>query len=160
MKDTARAWLIALAGILSAPAWADDHPELTAADEAYSSEDFELAARLYRKDAELGVVAAQVNLAFLYLDGQGVAQDYQQAATWFLRAAEQGNREAQDNVGALYQDGKGVGKDWVEADKWFILAGARDKAASLEQQMSQEQVAEARRRATDWLNQAGRNGPR
>lgn len=141
-------------------AWADDHPELTAADEAYSAEDYEKAAALYRRDAELGVTAAQVNLAFLYMDGQGVPQDFRQAATWFLRAAEQGNREAQDNIGTLLQEGKGIQQDGVEAYKWFTVAGARDKAAALERQMTPERIAEARERAAQWLARAAKPRPR
>jgi TPR repeat protein len=131
---------------------ADDHPGLTPADEAYSSERYEEAAALYRRDAELGIVAAQVNLAFMYMDGQGVAQDYEQAATWFRRAADQGNAEAQQNLGLLYQEGKGVAQDLVEADKWFTIAGAAGNAAELEKNMTQEQVAEAKKLAKEWVS--------
>ena len=129
---------------------AEDHPELSEADEAYSAEQYEKAAALYRKDAELGVIVAQVNLAFLYMDGLGVARDFQQAAAWFLRAAEQGSTEAQQNLGALYQQGNGVARDLVEADKWYTIAGAADDAAALEQQMTPEQTQDARKRADAW----------
>jgi len=152
--------LAAIAGLAQPSGKADDHPALTAADEAYSAERFEEAAALYRRDAELGIVAAQVNLAFMYLDGQGVAQNYQQAATWFLRAAEQGNREAQQNVGLLYQEGKGFASDYVEADKWFNIAGATENAQMIEKEMTKEQVAEARRRASEWRSDANRTPAR
>lgn len=137
--------------VLQCDGHADEHPALTPADEAYSLERYEEAAALYRRDAELGIVAAQVNLAFLYLDGQGVAQDYQQAATWFLRAAEQGNAEAQQNVGLLYQEGKGVAQNLVEADKWFTVAGAAGNAATVEKNMTREQIAEAKKLAKEWV---------
>lgn len=127
-----------------------DHPALSAADEAYSAERYEEAAALYRRDAEFGIVAAQVNLAFLYMDGQGVAQDYKQAALWFTRAAERGHREAQQNLGVLCRDGKGVAQDSVEAYKWFLVAGAASDAVALEKQMTPEQVADAKRRADAW----------
>ncbi|BBL72038.1 tetratricopeptide repeat protein [Methylogaea oryzae] len=127
-----------------------DHPALSAADEAYSAERYEEAARLYRRDAEFGLVAAQVNLAFLYMDGQGVAQDYKQAALWFGRAAERGNREAQQNLGVLCRDGKGVAQDYVEAYKWFLVAGAASDAVALEKRMAPDQVADAKRRADAW----------
>jgi len=147
-----------LAAVLAAPPSAvagDDHPGLTAADQAYSSGDYAVAAALYRRDAELGVVAAQVNLAFLFLDGQGVTQDPAQAASWFSRAAEQGNSEAQQNLGVLYRDGRGVAVDGVESAKWFRLAGASADAASVESGLSPDQKAEVARRVADWQARAG-----
>lgn len=105
---------------------AEEHPALSDADIAYSAERYEEAARLYRRDAELGLTAAQLNLAILYLEGQGVPQDYAQAALWFRRAAEQGNsKEAQYNLGLLYKEGKGVPKDEAEAEKWLRKAEGR-----------------------------------
>ena len=133
-------------------ACAADHPELSEGDEAYSTENFEKAAALYRKDAELGVIAAQVNLAIMYLDGQGIPQDYTQAAKWFLHAAEQGNAEAQFNLAVLYQDGKGVATDPVEADKWFHLAKAFNNVANIEKTMSIEQIAESKKRVNAWVD--------
>ncbi len=127
-----------------------DHPELSAADQAYSAENYEAAARLYRRDAELGVVAAQANLAFMFLDGLGVAQDFAQAAQWFQRAAQLGNAEAQQNLGVLYREGKGVSPNAVEAAKWFRIAGANGDLAEVEKSMTPEQVGEARRLAETW----------
>jgi hypothetical protein len=111
------------------PAAADGHPALSDADIAYSAERYAEAAALYRRDAELGVVAAQVNLAILYAEGQGVPQDYAQAALWFRRAAEQGNREAQYNLARLYKEGKGLPKDEAEADKWLRKSEGREGSA-------------------------------
>jgi len=151
MNKTLRVLGLAVAiGLGQNSAIAADHPELTEADEAYSAENYAKAATLYRKDAELGVIVAQVNLAFLYLDGLGVAQDFQQAAKWFLQAAEQGNAEAQNNIAQLYLDGKGVAQNAVEAVKWFIIAGAFQSAAGAEKTLSQEKVAEARKLAAEW----------
>jgi TPR repeat protein len=135
---------------LAQPIVAGDHPELSEADEAYSAERYEQAATLYRRDAELGKVAAQINLAFLYLDGLGVKQDFRESATWFRRAAEQGNVEAQQNLGLLLQEGNGVEQDYTEADKWFIIAGAKGNSAAVEQRMTPVQVSEARKRAEAW----------
>ncbi|MFM8330610.1 MAG: tetratricopeptide repeat protein [Candidatus Methylumidiphilus sp.] len=129
---------------------AEDHPELTPGDEAYSAENYELAARLYRKDAELGVIVAQVSLAVMYMDGLGVAQSHQEAAKWFAKAAEQGNAEAQHNLGQLYQVGQGVAQNPIEADKWFILSGAAASSANVEKTMNPAQIAEARKLAEDW----------
>ncbi len=147
-KTMAILGLLALFGL--GQAMAGDHPELSEGDEAYSAENYEKAAALYRHDAELGVIVAQVNLAFMYLDGLGVAKDYAQAAKWFQKAAEQGNGEAQYNLGLLYQEGKGVEKNPVEADKWFILAGSKANAEAIEKTMAAEQVAEAKKQAEEW----------
>ncbi|MDD5035939.1 MAG: tetratricopeptide repeat protein [Methylococcaceae bacterium] len=141
-----------LFGLLQNPVMADDHPELTPADEAYSAEKYDEAARLYRRDAELGVIAAQVNLAILYLDGLGVGRDDKQAAVWFLRAAEQGNQEAQHNLGLLYQEGRGVAQNAVEADKWFNIAGSTSQSEAIERKMNQEQIAEAKKLASEWIS--------
>ncbi len=130
---------------------AADHPELDAGDEAYSAENYEKAAALYRKDAELGVITAQVNLAVMYMDGIGVPQDFQQAATWFLKAAGQGNAEAQYNVAVLCQEGKGLAKNPVEAAKWFRIAKAFSSVESIEKTMTPEQIAESRKLADEWM---------
>ena len=144
------ATLVAILGLSAGATYAeDDHPHLSPGDEAYSAERYEEAAALYRKDAELGVVAAQVNLAFLYLDGLGVAQSDKEAAHWFQRAAEFGNAEAQQNIGLFYQQGKGVAQDLVEAYKWYKLADAKDSTV-VEKQLTAEQLAEANKRADTW----------
>jgi len=141
--------LIALV-FTQALAAAPDHPELSEADEAYSAENFEKAAALYRKDAELGVYAAQINLALMYLDGIGIPQNYEQAAQWFQKAAEKGVAEAQDNLALLLKDGKGVAKNPVEADKWFILAGDKTNQTTIEKTLSPEQIAQAKKLAEQW----------
>lgn len=146
-----------VAGLLAVLGWgqvcvgAVDHPELSEGDEAYSAENYEKAAALYRKDAELGVIVAQVNLAVMYLDGLGVAQDFRQAAQWFQKAAEQGNAEAQQNLGLLYEEGKGVARNLVEADKWFAVAGASASMVRVEKNMAPEQIAEAKKLADAWM---------
>lgn len=132
-------------------AYAADHPDLSEGDEAYSAENYEKAAALYRKDAELGVIAAQLNLAIMYLDGQGVPQDFQKAAQWFSKAAEQGNAEAQYNLGVLYKEGKGVAKEPVQASKWFHIAKAFSSVETIEKSMTPEQVAESRKLANEWM---------
>lgn len=150
-------WLLASAVLVSPAASArSDHPELTAADQAYSAENFEMAARLYRRDAELGVVAAQLNLAFMYIEGLGVPQDPAQAAQWFQRAADLGNAEAQQNLGVLYRDGSGVAQSDVEAVKWFRIAGAESDAGAVEKRMKPEQVADANRLAAEWRSKHGK----
>ena len=47
------------------------------------------ALEILTRDAENGVVAAQVNLGVVYANGQGVPQDEQKAFKWYRLAAEQ-----------------------------------------------------------------------
>lgn len=152
-----RVTLSALA-LASSPSFAaSDHPELSAADQAYSAEKFELAAELYRRDAELGLVTAQVNLAIMHLEGLGVAQDYGQAFHWFERAAQSGNREAQQNLAQLYRDGHGVKQSDVQAASWFRIAGAMSDAEDVEKRMNPEDTIEAKRRAESWTREHGKS---
>jgi uncharacterized protein len=155
MKTIKLKHLTMIAALLTAPAaHTTDHPELSPGDEAYSAEHFEEAARLYRKEAEvLGIASAQVNLAFMYLDGIGVAQSYQEAAHWFTMAAEQDNAEAQQNLGVLYQQGKLGAANSVEADKWFRLAKAGKDIQAIEKTMTPAQIAEAVKLTDAWLAQ-------
>ena len=139
--------------LAAAVAHSADHPELSPGDEAYSAEHFEEAARLYRKEAELGITASQVNLAFMYLDGIGVAPNAQEAANWFLKAAGQGNAEAQQNLGVLYQQGKLGAPNPIEADKWFRVAKANKDIQTIEKTMTPEQISKAGKLADAWSAQ-------
>jgi len=76
--------------------------------------------------------------------------------------AEQGDPEAQCNLGFLYRTGQGVPQDDVEAaHKWLNLAAAAsmgcsekryaDARDSLAKMMTPEQIAEAQKRANEWL---------
>jgi tetratricopeptide (TPR) repeat protein len=78
-------------------------------------QDYQEAAKWYRKAAEQGDANAQYNLGFMYKNGQGVKQDYQEAAKWYRKAAkwyrkaaEQGDANAQYNLGFMYENGQGV----------------------------------------------------
>lgn len=98
----------------------------------------------------------------MYLQGQGVAKNDEQAAYWYHQAAERGHTAAQCNIGAMYGNGQGVAKDYVEAHKWLNLAAAncdeiaRSARDVAERQMSREQIADAERRASEWLKTHGK----
>jgi len=98
----------------------------------------------------------------MYLHGRGVPKDYTQALVWFVKAAEQGYPEAHLQLGAVYFAGRGgVAKDNVEALKRLTIASTletRDLKSSyvelkerIAKEMTPPQVAEAKRRAHDWL---------
>lgn len=82
--------------------------------------DKEVAAKWYRKGAELGNVTAQYKLATCYHNGEGIEEDQEEAAKWMLKAAEKGaDRGIQWAMGRYYQEGWGVEKSPAEAVKWF-----------------------------------------
>ncbi len=107
--------------------------------------------------AKSGHLPAQAELARMYRDGDGVEQDFTQMLHWYRRAAEQGDVGAQLFVADGYAYGYGVEADPVEAYMWYEIAlrywgplavRARDVLA---EKMTGEQVAEAERRAGEWL---------
>jgi uncharacterized protein len=75
-----------------------------------------------------------------------------------LAAAAQGDTSAFYDLGVAYSTGShGVGCDLVEAHKWFNLAAARGHEeaawcrADISDEMSAREIAEAQRRAREWL---------
>ena len=77
------------------------------------------------------------------------------------RAVEQGEADAMYNLGAMYANGEGVPQDYVEAHKWRNLAAARASAGNQKEYaetrdalatlMTPQQIADAQKRATEWL---------
>ena len=119
------------------------------------SEDYVKALKWLRKAAEQGYAEAQFYLATMYAEGRGVSEDYVEALKWDRRAAEQGHAEAQAVLGSVYEDGELVSKDYVSAYVWYTLATARgyDESSSrdrIAKQMTAAQIAEAKRRASNW----------
>ncbi len=78
--------------------------------------------RGYRKAADKGDVAAEVNLASLYLRGEGVVKSDHEAVLWLRKAAEKGNVYAQSTLGYLLSQGRGVKLDATEAVAWYRKA--------------------------------------
>ncbi|MEO0030751.1 MAG: hypothetical protein RIS94_509 [Pseudomonadota bacterium] len=75
-----------------------------------------------------------------------------------LAAAAQGDMEAYFDLGVAFSTGShGVGCDLVEAHKWFNLAavGGHEEAAQcradVADEMTAREIAEAQRRAREWL---------
>lgn len=121
------------------------------------------ALLLIRHAAEAGHMPAQTELARMYRAGDGVEQDFTKMMAWYERAAERGDVGAQLFVADGYGYGHGVKPDLVEAYKWYEIAiqywgslavRARDVLA---EKMTDEEIAEAVRRAGDWLASHPRN---
>ena len=75
-----------------------------------------------------------------------------------LAAAAQGDMSAYFDLGVVYSPGShGVASDLVEAHKWFNIAASRgheDAAycrADVADEMTAREIAEAQRRARQWL---------
>ncbi|WP_156612612.1 caspase family protein [Paramagnetospirillum marisnigri] len=92
---------------------------------AARTSDFPAAARHFRLGAELGDADAQMLLAGLYRDGQGMPQNHAEAERWLRRAALQGQPEAQLVLAeSLMRETRGP-RDVAQAYVWASLAAAR-----------------------------------
>jgi TPR repeat protein len=97
----------------------------------------------------------------MYQNGQGVDRNPALAVQWWHRAAEQGNTSSQYNLGVAYNNGEGVAQDFVEARKWAEIAVAYSAGDSqrkfaalrdaLGRKMTPDDVANAQKRARDWI---------
>ncbi len=67
------------------------------------------------KKAEAGDTEAQVVLAEIFANGDGIPKDSTRAADLFRKAAEKGTAKAQFRLGQMYVRGEGVPKDAVRA---------------------------------------------
>lgn len=82
-----------------------------------------------------------------------------------LAAAAEGDVDACYDLGVAYSTGShGVNCDLVEAHKWFNLAAVsgHDEAAwcrsDISEEMTAREIAEAQRRAREWLRAEDRRG--
>ncbi len=80
-----------------------------------------------------------------------------------LAAAAKGNVSAYYDLGVAYSTGShGTACDLIEAHKWFNLAavGGHEEAqmcrADISDEMTAREIAEAQRRAREWLSTMGR----
>ena len=98
---------------------------------------------------------------------QPVAIEFERSADLLvascLAAAAQGDTVAYYDLGVAFSTGShGVGCDLIEAHKWFNLAavtGHEESAwcrADIAEEMTAREIAEAQRRAREWLSAAAR----
>ncbi len=114
------------------------------------------AARLLRLAAESGHTLAQIRLGDMLFYGEGIVKNLAEAAHWYQFSAEQGNGEAQMQLGFMYAKGEGVPWNLVRAYMWMTLSAEQgtQQAAfvrdELEKMMTDNEVMEAKRRASNW----------
>ena len=122
------------------------------------------AVALFVKAADAGDIQSASNLAKMYEFGMGTEQDDKRAADWYRKAAEMGDPMSQFEASVMYYKGQGVPRDPIEAAKWWTLAmtqgGAfaervRVSVESAEAKLTQDELAEGRRRADEWLRARG-----
>lgn len=120
--------------------------------------DYAKAITWLRKAADQGFAIAQMNLGRVYEKGLGVPQSDVEAMIWYRMAADQGVSPAQLALGLNYWKGHVVQQDLVEAFKWMTLAGPSERPTVqelldfLSGQMSRAEIAEAKRRVSEWKN--------
>jgi len=98
-------------------------------------QDFNEAAKWYKKAAEQGSAESQYYLAGAYEWGLGVPEDSNKAFKWYKKAAKQGWTPAQWNLGEMYSSGRGVAQDYNEAAKWYEKA-AQEASASTQTELA------------------------
>jgi uncharacterized protein len=89
------------------------------AGERFQAGDHAGAAEIVRKAADAGNAVAQLRLALMYDQGDGVPRSSKAAFAWYGRAAAQGEPESQSQVGMYYESGEGVDENWDLAAKLY-----------------------------------------
>lgn len=96
-------------------------------------------------------------------DQAGLTENSSLTVARCLAAASRGDAKAYFDLGVVYSTGsEGVACDLVEAHKWFNLAAARgyEEAAwcraDVADEMTAREIAEAQRRARQWLIEESR----
>jgi TPR repeat protein len=105
----------------------------------------------------VGESGAATNASIADMDMAGISGDDLIVAAC-LGAAAQGDTSALFDLGVVYSTGShGVASDLVEAHKWFNLAalGGHEEAgfcrADISDEMTAREIAEAQRRAREWI---------
>jgi hypothetical protein len=80
------------------------------------------AAQIVTKAAEAGNAVAQLRLALMYDQGDGVPRSAASAFRWYSRAAALGEPESQNQIGLFYELGEGVPEDWDLAAKLYATS--------------------------------------
>jgi len=75
-----------------------------------------------KSKAEKGDAEAQLQLAYRYANGDGVARDAAKAVKWLRKAADQGSARAQCQLALYYASGTGVKPDKFEGAHWLRRA--------------------------------------
>jgi TPR repeat protein len=89
------------------------------AGERFKVGDHAGAAQLVRKAADAENAVAQLRLALMYDQGDGVPRSARTADIWYSRAAAHGEPESLSQMGHNYEVGEGVDENWDLAAKLY-----------------------------------------
>lgn len=83
------------------------------------------AMTYFLKAAKQGHAEADVHIARLFLNGQGVPKDFEKAIEWLRKAMEDDSKYdvAPFEMGNMHYQGCGVPLDFSKAEEWFVKAG-------------------------------------
>jgi hypothetical protein len=120
------------------------------------------AARIVSQAAEAGNAVAQLRLALMYDQGDGVARSSKSALAWYARAAAQGEPESQNQVGLFYELGEGVPENW-DLSARLIQASAQQGWMKGQFSLGRAYqfgigVPQNRQLAMEWFAKAGAQG--
>jgi TPR repeat protein len=120
------------------------------------------AAQIVTKAANAGNAVAQLRLALLYDQGDGVPQSARNAFIWYGKAAAQGEPESLNQVGLFYEGAEGVDENWDLAAK---LYDASAQQGWMKGQFSLGRayqfgigVPQSRQNAIAWFQKSGAQG--
>jgi uncharacterized protein len=89
------------------------------AGERFKAGDHAGATKIVTKAAEAGNALAQLRLALMYDQGDGVKRSSKTAFAWYSRAAALGEPESQNQMGLFYELGEGVAENWDLAARLY-----------------------------------------
>jgi TPR repeat protein len=95
------------------------------AGERFQAGDHAGAARILIKAAEAGNAVAQLRLALMYDQGDGVPVSAKTAFMWYNRAAALGEPESQNQMGIAYEMGLGRAENWDLAAKLYQASASQ-----------------------------------
>jgi len=120
------------------------------------------AARIVTQAAQAGNAVAQLRLALLYDQGDGVSRSAKSAFEWYSRAAAQGEPESQNQLGAFYELGEGVAENWDLAVKFYqasaLQGWTKGQFALGRAYQFGIGVPQDRQQAIAWFRKAGAQG--
>ena len=85
----------------------------------FQAGDHASAAQILSKAAASGNAVAQLRLALMYDQGDGVPRSSKSAFEWYSRAAAQGEPESQNQIGIFYELGEGIAENWDLAARLY-----------------------------------------
>jgi TPR repeat protein len=97
----------------------------------YKAGDMTRATQVFRRCAEMGDAACQLQLGWHYDVGKGVAGNDAEAVRWYRASAEQEHRVAQFNLGNMHQLGRGVPKNCRAAVEWYARSAVHNYPPAL-----------------------------